>query len=248
MEESLTRPAIQVVVFDLDHTLYDYPSSHQAGLDALEPVLGPRLGWSRSQIEEAYNHARSSLFEDLGPIASAHSRSLYLKRVVEAAQGYSLGSLILDAEDAYWQGYFEKVTPLPGAQEVLETLRRRGFRLGMLTNLTNRLQLEKLRALGFEDHFERIVTSEEAGIDKPHPGAFDFLRRAFELPPESFLMVGDDFENDIQGASRAGMASAWLRHQELSRPLPKGAFEIETLGDLLEIDLLRSSSQVDPGP
>jgi HAD superfamily hydrolase (TIGR01509 family) len=90
---------------------------------------------------------------------------------------------------------------LPGTAAALNSLRRRGLALAVISNWDFELP-ERLRGLGLDD--VAVVTSAQAGAPKPDPAVF---RRALELlhvHPERALHVGDS-QADEAGALAAGM-------------------------------------------
>lgn len=89
--------------------------------------------------------------------------------------------------------------------ETLEELRRRGYRLGVISNADGRAG-EALDAVGLREHFELIVDSGLVGFDKPDPRIFHHaLERMGGVAPEQAVYVGDIYEIDVQGARAAGM-------------------------------------------
>ncbi len=86
----------------------------------------------------------------------------------------------------------------------LKTLKERGLVLGLITNAT-RDKLALHRKLDLERYLDFVVTSQEAGADKPKPpiflAALDRARvKAFEA-----LHVGDQYQLDVVGARGAGI-------------------------------------------
>ena len=59
-----------------------------------------------------------------------------------------------------------------------------------------------------------VIDSTVVGISKPDPRIFQIALSALEVPPEKAIYVGDTFLDDIVGAKRTGMFSAWLVGQE----------------------------------
>jgi putative hydrolase of the HAD superfamily len=92
----------------------------------------------------------------------------------------------------------------------LDALRSAGLRWVIASNFDGRLRgvVRGLPELaGAEDD---LVISSEVGFRKPHP---DFYRAACDrlgLPPGRVLCVGDEPENDVLGATRAGLAGLLL--------------------------------------
>lgn len=227
----------RAVLFDLDDTLYAYAPSHEAGLAAAAGALEAARGVEGATARTAYSSARERAFERLGPVAAAHSRHLYFKWVVEDLGGPFDASLAYALAETYWSAALAAMRPAPGAEDLLRVLRAAGIRLGVLTDLTVGIQLAKLQRLGMADAFDEVVTSEEAGRDKPDPAGFHLACERLEVAPRDCVMIGDNPVNDIQGAAGVGMPAAWLGREE--RPLPADCRRIETLQDLLETDALR---------
>ena len=88
--------------------------------------------------------------------------------------------------------------------ETLEELRRRGYRLGVISNADGRAE-EALDAVGLREHFELIVDSGLVGIDKPDPRIFHHALERMGVAPAEAVYVGDIYEIDVQGARAAGM-------------------------------------------
>lgn len=105
----------------------------------------------------------------------------------------------------------------PGAYQVLETLRRRGFIVCLLSNAQESFTLPELQSLGIAGCFDRIFLSSRYGVKKPSPAFFGLLRQA-GMEPSDCLMIGNDDACDCRGAAAAGMDSLYLP-TELSPPL-----------------------------
>ena len=88
--------------------------------------------------------------------------------------------------------------------ETLEELRRRGYRLGVISNADGRAE-EALDVAGLRGHFELVVDSGLVGIDKPDPRIFHLALERMGVHPRDAVYVGDIYEIDVQGARAAGM-------------------------------------------
>ena len=105
-----------------------------------------------------------------------------------------------------------RVWPMPGALEILEYLRGRGFRLGIVSNAQfyTPLILESLFAmdlgsLGFEDKL--CEWSYVGGRAKPSPDLFSRVLEELAkegITPEEVLYVGNDMLNDVYAAGVKG--------------------------------------------
>ncbi|MFH9421984.1 HAD family hydrolase [Streptomyces sp. NPDC017529] len=111
-------------------------------------------------------------------------------------------------DDALYDALYERHmtpaawAPYPDAAEVLGELRRRGLRVGVVSNIGWDLR-PVLRAHGLDRLVDRYVLSYEHGIQKPDPRLFEIACGELGLDPADVLMVGDDREAD-GGATALG--------------------------------------------
>ncbi|MEU2791297.1 HAD-IA family hydrolase [Streptomyces sp. NPDC007100] len=111
-------------------------------------------------------------------------------------------------DDALYDALYERHmtpaawAPYPDAAEVLGELRRRGLRVGVVSNIGWDLR-PVLRAHGLDHLVDRYVLSYEHGIQKPDPRLFEIACEELGLDPADVLMVGDDREAD-GGATALG--------------------------------------------
>lgn len=95
----------------------------------------------------------------------------------------------------------------PEVPDVLGDLRDRGLKLAVISNWDERLP-GVLAGLGLAEHFSAIVTSGDAGVEKPDRRIFDYALGLLGLPPERAIHVGDREVEDCEGALAAGLSAA----------------------------------------
>ena len=142
-----------------------------------------------------------------------------------------------EALEAFWLTEFPRLAALmSGMRDVLNTLKSRGVRLGIVTNGRGRAQHPKLDALNVRGFMDVILVSEDAGVKKPDPRIFAMALEQFGLEPKHVWMVGDHPLNDVIGARSAGIKGIWFNRQTHSWPdnTPRGS-EIQSLPDLLRL-------------
>lgn len=126
-----------------------------------------------------------------------------------------------------------------GAKELLDALRGKDFRLGVITNGPSDAQRAVVSALGLENWCRWIVVSGDAdiGVRKPEAGIFLHALDASQSAADETWYVGDSAINDVLGASRAGLRTCWLCSPQDA--LPDGVSEpmarIATLVELREV-------------
>jgi len=97
---------------------------------------------------------------------------------------------------------------LPYLDEALTELKRRGYKLGIITNtVTSREEHVRiaLRKIDVEKYFDVVVTSVDVGFNKPDERIFLTALKALEVKPEEAVMVGNRISADILGGNRIGM-------------------------------------------
>lgn len=94
----------------------------------------------------------------------------------------------------------------PETRATLDTLRDRGYRLGVISNFDARL-FGLLDGLGIADRFNPIVASSRAGAAKPDPAIFRHALTACGASAEQAVHIGDTYELDVLGARAAGVAT-----------------------------------------
>ena len=116
--------------------------------------------------------------------------------------------------------------------ETLDELRRRGYRLGVISNADGRVE-QALDAVGLRPHFELVIDSGLVGIDKPDPRIFQLAAERMGVRPEQAVYVGDIYEIDVLGARAAGMQAILI--DPLWKWEDRECTRIRGLQDLLDV-------------
>jgi len=111
----------------------------------------------------------------------------------------------LFGEPAVWRLF-------PECLEVLQTLRREGYIVGVISNWDSRL-LALLHGLELMPYLQHVSISALVGWDKPHRTIFLHATNAIGVDPGRALHIGDNFQADVQGAQQAGLQPLWLQRQ-----------------------------------
>ena len=98
----------------------------------------------------------------------------------------------------------------PRAIEVLEALRERGHRLGLVTNGTQAEQRGKIGQFDLEGYFEHIQIEGEFGLGKPHDEAYRHALERMGVAADRTWFVGDIIEWDVSAPQRHGMFGVWV--------------------------------------
>lgn len=220
------------VLFDLDNTLYPYDPAHQAGSAAVARKASRVLGAPEADLSAYFDQARGDVKARLGKVGAAHSRLLYFHRFLELAGMKSQPLLSLDLEQTYWRTFLSSARLFPGVSDFLDDLRSLGVPTGLVTDLTTQIQFRKLIYFGLEHAFDYVVTSEEAGADKPDSAPFLLIRDKMGLRDQLVWMIGDNASSDIEGAAEHLDAVTLHRCDDRAKPCPSADAVFHEFEDL----------------
>jgi putative hydrolase of the HAD superfamily len=206
---------LRAVLFDWGDTLMRWAwqpelleAGHAAGLRAIgrEPV---------PSVTQRFRDAYLPMLWVPGTLEEVEYPSLV--RALLREEGIEVGDdeldRFLEAEHAAWQPARQLAST---THALLESLRDRGLRLGLVSNALDPPELlhRDLRQLGVAERLDVAVFSSEVGWRKPHPEIFERALRALDVPAEETLFVGDMLATDIAGAAAVGMRTCqavWFR-------------------------------------
>lgn len=97
----------------------------------------------------------------------------------------------------------------PGAVDYLQSLRQRGYTLGIVSNSLGLIE-RQLKAVGLAECFEFILDSHYVGFEKPSPEIFRLALAQSGTEPAEALFVGDLYSTDIGGAENAGLTGVLM--------------------------------------
>ncbi len=198
---------IRSVIFDIDSTLYDYDSANVSALAALSSYTENAFGWQPGQMQEENRRMMRILAQEMGSTAGSHNRLIRYQRILEE-KGIPLSPHVLRMYRLYWETLMEKAALFDGAEDTLRTIHGRGIRIGIGTDMTSVMQVEKLERFGLMRYIDYFVSSEEAGAEKPDRRLFDLCVRKSGCRAEECLFVGDNYRKDYCGAVQAGLEAA----------------------------------------
>lgn len=223
---------------DLDNTLYDFSDNSREAYCAVYALLGYGRWFDSFEhyftIYEGYNQQLWALYAE-GKITKEHlnaERYAHPLRVAGVPDADAVGA-------RFWAEAMQRL-PLgrrlmPYAREALEYLRPL-YRLYILSNGFTELQARKMQSAGIDHYFDGVVLSEDIGVNKPDPAIFEHALRVAGVSKAETLMIGDNFEVDIEGAQQVGIDQVFYNVGRLSlgdkRP---PTYTIESLLELKDI-------------
>jgi putative hydrolase of the HAD superfamily len=126
---------------------------------------------------------------------------------------------------AFWRRWVGVLDVFEGAAETVAELKRRGYRLGLVSNCATPepFAIEEVRRQGLAGYFDGLVFSSAVGYRKPHPAIYEAAIRAVcngrgEADPRRMLFVGDGPVYDVAEPQRRGMRTVMVRYSGLPWP------------------------------
>lgn len=227
---------LETVLFDWGDTLMRWEfdlalldAGHRAGLEAIGHPPRPEL---TTRFREAY---LPRLFAP-GLLEEVEYPPLVRRLLEEFGIEPDEAELerFLEAEHRAW-GPARRLAGTTHA--LLETLRERGLRLGLVSNALDPPALlhRDLADFGVAERLDAAVFSSEVGWRKPHAAIFERALGLLSADPGRTLMVGDRLHEDVGGAAALGMATCqalWFRADEAD-DAPEPDFRAFTQMDVL---------------
>ena len=208
----MNTKAYQHLFIDLDKTIWDFESNSKATFkEIFDKYKLESFGISDVDVFTLVYTKINDMLWALYRENKIKKEVLNIRRFELTLLEFGIDDLILAthiAED-YVTLSPQKTILFPYSHEALSYLKNR-YSLHIITNGFEELQHQKLDVCGLRKYFTTVTTSEEAGVKKPENRIFELaMKKAGALPGNS-LMIGDDLEVDMAGASGIGMAALFF--------------------------------------
>ncbi|MDP2175499.1 MAG: HAD family hydrolase [Bacteroidota bacterium] len=196
---------IKAILLDLDDTLYAYKSCHQAAYEACMILASEKYNLFNSDFEAAWKAGRDKVHQDLHGQGASHSRLLYAQKVSEILFDKTNPQFALEIEETYWRTFLNNMKFKPEVEAFLIDAKSKGIKMCIVTDLTAQIQMRKWLKLDLGRYIDFLVSSEEAGIEKPGAYMFELAMKKLGVKAEECIMIGDSEEKDIKGAEALGI-------------------------------------------
>lgn len=182
---------IKGVIFDLDDTLYSEKEYVKSGYKAVSDYLG---GGYEEKLWGFFEVGKPAIDELLKELGRENEKVEVLK---------------------VYRSHKPDIHPYPGVAEMIERLKEKRIKVGIITDGRPEGQRNKLDALEL-DVDDVIITDELGGVQfrKPCDIAFRILITRWRLNPADIVYVGDNPAKDFQAPQQLGMRSIYFANQD----------------------------------
>ena len=214
---------ISTLFFDMDNTLFDLVG---AKLAACERVTGQFGNASSDELFQYFLKGPWG-FEDFRNI-----RDFLCDQDCYSDENYENCCRIYDT------GKMEGITPYPGVRETLEEIRKRGFKMGIISDAFSTEAKRRLEKTDLRKYFDLIVTCDLTGQKKPSPVPFRFALHELNADTSEVVLIGDSPNRDMEPARKLGMKTVYARYGDRfshTRTSTHADFIIDEFEELLPI-------------
>ncbi|PFA62159.1 haloacid dehalogenase [Bacillus sp. AFS015802] len=256
---------IKAILFDLDDTLLWDSKSIEEAFKATCNYAYSKAGTDPKALESSVREAARELyasydtyeftqniginpFEGLwGDFLDDHDeRFLKLKEIVPAyrKKAWTIGLQTLGIQDSVLgeelsEKFRQERNQRPYVYEdtfrVLQELNGK-YQLLLLTNGSPHLQNTKLdKTPELLPYFQEVIISGEVGKGKPDRAMFEHALERLQLQKEEVIMVGDNLNTDILGASNMGITTIWINRRGQTPQQVVPDYEAKELHEVIHI-------------
>ena len=216
LRRETTGEPYTAILFDMGYTLIEFePPQEIIVQEALQAAGAAR---SVDEIEAAVAVVFGEYYQDAATATFPATEEYDNETQSKLARGI-LAHLGLWTDEKSLQTYTEVlesrfiqpgvIRPYPEVVEVVEALRRQGYRLGIVSNWSWNLR-QRVAQVALDGYFEIVWASAYAGCNKPHPDIFYQALAQMGVAPDRALYVGDNYRHDVVGARNAGLEAVLL--------------------------------------
>ena len=223
----------KLLLFDLDHTLWDFETNAR---DAIYDIFTElKLNEKISDFDlfyktyEEHNHRLWAEYE-AGNLKKEQLRTLRFHLTLK-----DFGINNSDMANYFGETYLtlspKKTALFADVKETLDYLQPK-YEMAIITNGFPEVQHIKIASCGLDNYFKRLFISEQIGYPKPRPEIFHAAVTAFNMKKKSCLMIGDNWDSDIEGAKNYGIDQVYFNPKK-NAVEGKSTYEIATIKELL---------------
>jgi putative hydrolase of the HAD superfamily len=164
------------IVFDLDDTLYSEIDYLKSAFSYIAAEIAPE------SVKLVYD-------EMINTYISGGDTFKFI------TEKYSEKNLTIEKLLYLYRNHYPKISLREGVLEMLIAIKKRNGRTGIITDGRSITQRNKIKALGLEEYFDKIVISEEFGSQKPADSLFEsFVENGIEA---QYYYIGDNIYKDF---------------------------------------------------
>ena len=229
--------AYKDLFFDLDHTLWDFELNSKETMQELYSThhiaaLGITDFDAFFNIYTAHNHRLWDRYSK----GYIKQEELRWKRIYLSLLDFKIANEQLSKKISleFLQILPTKKKLFPHTIEILNYLKEKDYKMHLITNGFESVQMQKIKNADIAHYFTEVVTSETSNSLKPNKEIFEFALKTTNATLSESIMIGDNETADIQGGINIGMDTVFVNHLNVAPTLP-ATYTITHLKELEEL-------------
>ena len=234
----------KLVLIDLDDTLFYYPKTEKEAFrrtfEELRFFVESELGNAKKEevyekIKDRYKDVNLQLWKDLekGAVDKDRLKVVRFEKIIEE---FDLKYDLYEMSELYLKKLGEGIFPFEVTEKLCEYLHSK-YKVGIVTNGIKEVQYSRIENSAIAKYIDKIIISDEVGVNKPDKRIFEYAMNYFEIMDKSeVIMIGDSLGADIKGGQNAGIDTCWVNLRNNVNDtgiVPK--YEVDKLEKLFEI-------------
>lgn len=221
---------------DLDDTLWDI---HTNSKECLEEIYND-YGYSKyyETFDDYYNvympsnHHLWGLYRD----GKIDKDELIVERFLVPVREFGIDDPVYAKKlsDDFLERTTLKTKLVDGAMDLLNYLKPK-YHMHILSNGFREVQYKKIENSGLKPYFDKIILSDEIGVNKPHTEFFMHALNKTKANRSHTLMIGDSWDADIVGAYNSNIHQLWFNPEEHRPTIFTPTYSVKTLSEIKDI-------------
>jgi len=221
------------IIFGLNRTLIDWDRAQSIAFTEVNKLLPTEIidvFWTK------YTDMQTEYFRKYVSNQISYERYRFL-RFFETLQFFDIQDIEFahSLSQCFTDYSINQPEFFPGALELLKYLKQLGLSLTLLSNGPKEPQRHVIECLGLNEYFQNIYLSGETGLPKPTANAYFQVLDTYKIQASNYLMVGDDWNIDIEVARALGMQSYWVKFNAKQDDLNQSEVLYGKQGDLFKL-------------
>ena len=216
---------IKLIVFDAYGTLFDVNSAAEKCKERIGDKWESFANyWRTTQLEYTWLRNLMKRHKDFSQVTEdSLDKSMKVFKIESSMKGELLN-------------LYKKLSPFLEVKDVLNNLKKKNYKLSILSNGTPALLNELVKSNGLDNIFDDIFSIEEVKIYKPDSKVYDLPIKKYKIKKEQVVFLSANTW-DVSGGGNYGYNSIWVnRNNNIFDNLDyKPKNEVKNLNQLLDI-------------
>ena len=193
---------IKAIIFDAYGTLFDVNSAAKKCKDKIGKKWESFADyWRITQLEYTWLRSLMNRHEDFWKITEdSLDKSMNVFDIDKSMRKELLN-------------LYKKLSTFDEVPKTLISLKKKNYKLGILSNGTTKLLEQLVKKNGLENLFDDIFSIEEVGIYKPDPRVYEIPVRKYQIKKNEVMFLSANTW-DVSGGGNYGYNSIWLNRNK----------------------------------